>query len=138
VFADPWLTKYAVRSMMSKAAAASVNVAIGDRLHRLQRPVVYGATKASMIGFTRSLAARGRQDGRDRERRRAPVSIDTDMTQGLGEDGREQVKRRSALRRLRTSMTWPTRSSSCSATRQEHTGTVLTVDAGNTLSGRLA
>src|SRR5437667_10869580 len=60
---------------------------------------VYGATKASMIGFTRSLA---REVGRlgVNVNAIAPGFMETDMTQGLEGERREQVAGRSALRRF--------------------------------------
>jgi len=93
---------------------------------------VYGATKASMIGFTRSLA---REVGRlgVNVNAVAPGFIETDMTQGMAEKQRDQVARRSALRRL------PEVDDVADAVEfllsdksRNITGTVLTVDAGNT------
>jgi 3-oxoacyl-[acyl-carrier protein] reductase len=60
---------------------------------------VYGATKASMIGFTKSLARELGQLGIT-VNAVAPGFLDTEMTAGLGEGGRDQVVRRSALKRL--------------------------------------
>jgi 3-oxoacyl-[acyl-carrier protein] reductase len=93
---------------------------------------VYSATKASLIGFTRSLA---REVGRCgvNVNAIAPGFLDTEMTQGLDSEGREQVARRSALRRL------PEPDDVAEAVEfllgpkaRNITGTVLTVDAGNT------
>ncbi|PYV39870.1 MAG: 3-oxoacyl-ACP reductase [Acidobacteria bacterium] len=93
---------------------------------------VYGATKASMIGFTRSLA---REVGRlgVNVNAIAPGFMETDMTQGLEGERREQVARRSALRRF------PDVEDVADAVEfllgakaKSITGTVLTVDAGAT------
>ena len=60
---------------------------------------VYGATKASMIGFTRSLA---REVGRVgvTVNAVAPGFLATEMTAMLGDDQRQRIARRSALQRL--------------------------------------
>ena len=93
---------------------------------------VYGATKASMLGFTRSLA---REVGRMgvNVNAVAPGFMDTEMTQGLDGQQREQIARRSALQRL------PEIDDVVNAVEfllgdkaKNITGTVLTVDAGNT------
>src|SRR5205823_13448321 len=93
---------------------------------------VYGATKASMIGFTRSLA---REVGRHgvNVNAVAPGFVETEMTESLGEEQRAQVARRSALRRL------PDAEDVADAVEfligdkaKNITGTVLTVDAGST------
>lgn len=93
---------------------------------------VYGATKASMLGFTRSLA---REVGRKgiNVNAVAPGFLDTKMTEGLDEEQRQQIARRSALRRL------PALDDVANAVEflmgeksAGITGTVLTVDAGAT------
>ena len=60
---------------------------------------VYGATKASMLGFTRSWRARSGALGIT-VNAVAPGFMDTEMTARPGEAQREQDRRRSALRRL--------------------------------------
>ena len=105
---------------------------LNQRLRRLQRISVYGATKASLIGFTRSLA---REIGRMgvNVNAVAPGFVDTDMTQGLTDEHRQQIIRRSALKRLvdiddvANSVEFL-----LSDKAKSITGTVLTVDAGNT------
>jgi 3-oxoacyl-[acyl-carrier protein] reductase len=93
---------------------------------------VYSATKASLIGFTRSLA---REVGRRgvTVNAVAPGFLDTEMTRGMDEERREQVARRSALRRM------PEVEDVADAVEfllgskaRSITGTVLTVDAGST------
>src|SRR5215468_2955020 len=126
------LTKYAVRSMLSEGGGRIVNVASIIGFTGYSGLSVYGATKASMIGFTRSLA---REVGRHgvNVNAVAPGFIDTDMTQGLGDEQRGRVARRSALRRL------PEIADVANAVEfllgdkaKNITGTVLTVDAGST------
>src|SRR5262249_3382366 len=78
------LTKYAVRSMLSEGGGRIVNVASIIGFTGYSGLSVYGATKASMLGFTRSLA---REVGRHgvNVNAVAPGFVDTDMTQGMGE-----------------------------------------------------
>jgi 3-oxoacyl-[acyl-carrier protein] reductase len=93
---------------------------------------VYGATKASTIGFTRSLA---REVGRSgiTVNAVAPGFIDTDMTLGLKDEQREKIVRRSALRRLAEVEDVANAVEFLLSDRAKNiTGTVLTVDAGST------
>ena len=126
------LTKYVVRSMMSEGGGRIVNVASIIGFTGYSGLSVYAATKASMLGFTRSLA---REVGRlgVNVNAVAPGFMDTDMTQGLEGEEREKVARRSALRRL------PEVDDVASAVEfllgdgaKSITGTVITVDAGST------
>jgi len=93
------LTKYVVRSMMSDGIGRIVNVASIIGFTGYSGLSAYAATKASMIGFTRSLA---REVGRlgINVNAVAPGFLDTDMTHGLAGEQRERVLRRSSLRRL--------------------------------------
>jgi 3-oxoacyl-[acyl-carrier protein] reductase len=126
------LTKYIVRHMMADGGGRIVNVSSIVSSTGYSGLSVYAATKASMIGFTRSLA---REVGRLNVNVNAvaPGFMETDMTQGLEGERRDQVARRSALRRLpavddvadAVEFLLGARSASI-------TGTVLTVDAGTT------
>jgi 3-oxoacyl-[acyl-carrier protein] reductase len=126
------LTKYVVRAMMADGGGRIVNVASIVAFTGYSGLSVYAATKASMLGFTRSLA---REVGRMgvNVNAVAPGFLDTDMTQGLDETQRSQIARRSALRKLpavddvaeAVEFLLGDRSASI-------TGTVLTVDAGST------
>ena len=93
------LTKYVVRHMMADGGGRVVNVASILGFTGYSGLSVYGATKASMIGFTKSLA---REVGRlgVNVNAIAPGFMETDMTQGLNGERLEQVARRSALRRF--------------------------------------
>lgn len=126
------LTKYIVRHMMANGGGRIVNVASIIGFTGYSGLSVYGATKASLIGFTRSLA---REVGRlgVNVNAVAPGFIDTDMTSALGDEERQKIARRSALRRL------PDGTDVANAVEfllgdkaRSITGTVLTVDAGNT------
>src|SRR5205085_3475094 len=93
------LTKYAMRSMMTSGAGRIVNISSIIGFTGYSGLSVYGATKASMLGFTRSLA---REVGRMgvTVNAVAPGFVETDMTQRLDDAQRRQIERRSALRRL--------------------------------------
>lgn len=123
------LTKYVVRGMMSKRSGRIVDVASIIGFTGYGGLSVYAATKASMLGFTRSLA---REVGRlgITVNAVAPGFLDTDMTHGLAGAQREQVVRRSALRRLAGVDDAVTFLLSDKA--QSISGTTLTVDAGAT------
>ena len=126
------LTKYAVRAMMSEGKGRIVNVSSVIGFTGYSGLAVYGATKAAMLGFTRSLA---REVGRlgINVNAVAPGFMDTEMTSALAGEDRDKVARRSALRRL------PEVEDVASAVEfllsegaRNITGTVLTVDAGST------
>ncbi len=126
------LTKYAVRGMMSERAGRIVNVASIVGFTGYSGLSVYAATKASMLGFTRSLA---REVGRlgITVNAVAPGFLDTDMTHGLAGAQREQVIRRSALRRLAgVGDVADAVEFLLSDKAQSISGTVLTIDAGAT------
>jgi 3-oxoacyl-[acyl-carrier protein] reductase len=126
------LTKYVVRSMMSEGAGRIVNVASVIGFTGYSGLSVYAATKASMIGFTRSVA---REVGRlgINVNAVAPGFIDTDMTHGLAGEQRQQVVRRSALRRLADVEDVANAVEFLLGDKARSiTGTVLTVDAGAT------
>src|SRR5436309_1927940 len=93
------LTKYVVRAMMADGGGRIVNVASIVGFTGFSGLSVYAATKASMLGFTRSLAREVGKLGVN-VNAIAPGFVDTEMTHGLGEEHRQQIVRRSALRRL--------------------------------------
>lgn len=126
------LTKYLLRSMMAARSGRVVNISSVVALTGYQGLSVYSATKASLIGFTRSLARELGPLGIT-VNAVAPGFVDTSMTGELGEEERKSIIRRSALRRL------PSIEDVANAVEylvgekaRNVTGTVLTVDAGNT------
>jgi 3-oxoacyl-[acyl-carrier protein] reductase len=126
------LTKYVVRSMMADGGGRIVNIASITGFTGYSGLSVYAATKASLIGFTRSLA---REVGRMgvNVNSVAPGFVDTEMTQGLKEEQREQIARRSALRRLTEIDDVANAVEFLLGCKSKSiTGTVLTVDAGST------
>jgi 3-oxoacyl-[acyl-carrier protein] reductase len=126
------LTKYVVRSMMSDGSGRIVNVASIIGFTGYSGLSVYAATKASMLGFTRSLA---REVGRlgINVNAVAPGFMDTDMTHGLADEQRKQVMRRSALRRLADVEDVANAVEFLLGDKARSiSGTVLTVDAGAT------
>ncbi len=126
------LTKYVVRTMMSEGQGRIVNVASIIGFTGYSGLSVYGATKASILGFTRSLA---REVGRlgITVNAVAPGFLDTEMTHGLAGERREQVTRRSALRKLAgIDDVAHAVAYLLSDKARSISGTVLTVDAGAT------
>jgi 3-oxoacyl-[acyl-carrier protein] reductase len=126
------LTKYMVRSMMAAGGGRIVNISSVVGLTGYAGLTVYSATKGSLLAFTRSLAREVGQLGIT-VNAVAPGFVDTEMTHGLTPAQREQITRRSALRRMpqindvahAVDFLFSDRASNI-------TGTVVTVDAGNT------
>ena len=126
------LTKYVVRYMMADGGGRVVNVASIVGFNGYSGLSVYSATKASMIGFTRSLA---REVGRMgvNVNAIAPGFVDTEMTLELKGERREQVMRRSALRRMTDAEDIADAVEFLLGPKAKSiTGIVLTVDAGST------
>jgi 3-oxoacyl-[acyl-carrier protein] reductase len=126
------LTKYVVRSMMADGGGRIVNLASIIASTGYSGLSVYGATKASIIGFSRSLA---REVGRMgvNVNSVAPGFINTEMTHSLKEEQRQQIERRSALKRLADVDDVANAVEFLLSDKAKNiTGTVMTVDAGNT------
>jgi 3-oxoacyl-[acyl-carrier protein] reductase len=126
------LSKYVLKSMMSQREGRIVNIAsivAGTGYSGLS---VYSATKASLIGFTRSLAREVGQLGIT-VNAIAPGFIDTEMTHELNPAQRQTIARRSALQRMAEPVD-VARSVLylLGEAGRNITGTVLTIDAGNT------
>ncbi len=126
------VTKYAVRSMMAHGAGRIVNIASIVGSTGYAGLSAYSATKAALIGFTRSLAREVGPLGIT-VNAVAPGFIDTEMTSGLGHDQRDKIARRSALNRLAEIGDVANAVEFLLSDKARNiTGTVLTVDAGNT------
>jgi 3-oxoacyl-[acyl-carrier protein] reductase len=126
------MTKFIVRSMMADGGGRIVNVASITAFAGYSGLSVYSATKASLIAFTRSLA---REVGRMgvNVNAVAPGFVDTEMTSTLKDEHREQIMRRSALRRMVEIEDVANAVEFLLSDRAKNiTGTVLTVDAGST------
>jgi 3-oxoacyl-[acyl-carrier protein] reductase len=127
------LSKYVIRSMMAdNVGGRIVNIASITGFSGYSGLAVYATTKASLIGFTRSLAREVGALGVN-VNAVAPGFIDTDMTSKLKEDERERIVRRSALRRLAAVDDVANAVEFLLGDKADNiTGTVLTVDAGST------
>jgi len=126
------LTKYVTRTMMADGGGRIVNIASITAVTGYSGLTAYGATKSAMIGFTHALAREVGSMGIN-VNAVAPGFVETDMTAGLNGENLQRITRRSALRRL------PEVEDIANAIEflmgpgaKNVTGTVLTVDAGNT------
>jgi 3-oxoacyl-[acyl-carrier protein] reductase len=126
------LTKYVVRSMMNEGVGRIVNISSIVAYTGYNGLSVYAATKAAMIGFTKSLAREvGRLD--ITVNAVAPGFLETELTATMSGEQRERVARRSALQRLANTRDVAEAVAFLLSDKAHNiTGTVLTVDAGST------
>jgi 3-oxoacyl-[acyl-carrier protein] reductase len=126
------LTKYLVRSMMSARQGRVVNISSIVGSTGYSGLSAYSASKAAIEGFTRALAREVGSLGIT-VNAVAPGFVDTEMTHGLTEKHRLQIAKRNALKRMTTvgdiadAVTFLMGDQAANIT-----GTVMTVDAGNT------
>jgi 3-oxoacyl-[acyl-carrier protein] reductase len=126
------LSKYVVRSMMLQKEGRIVNIASIVAATGYSGLSVYSATKASLIGFTHSLAREVGQLGIT-VNALAPGFIATEMTQELDETHRQQISRRSALKRMADPIDIARSVEFLLGDAGRNiTGTTITIDAGNT------
>jgi 3-oxoacyl-[acyl-carrier protein] reductase len=126
------LTRFLVGGMMAKGRGRIVNMSSIIASTGYSGLSVYGATKASLVGFTKSLA---REVGRAgvTVNAVAPGFIATELTSDMSEEDRARIAGRSALRRLaEVEDVAAAIAYLLSDAGKNITGTVLTVDAGNT------
>jgi 3-oxoacyl-[acyl-carrier protein] reductase len=126
------LTKYVVRQMMADGAGRVINMSSIIATTGYNGLSVYGATKAAASGFTRSLAREVGKLGIT-VNAIAPGFVDTELTQSLSEEQRKRIAGRSALRRLpETDDVARMVEYLLGDGGRNITGSVLTIDAGNT------
>ena len=126
------MSKYVVRGMMAEGRGRVINISSIVASTGFNALSVYAATKASLIGFTKSLA---REVGRVGVNVNAisPGFIDTEMTHGLEDSERERVIGRSALRRLAAPEDIAAMAAFLMGEGGRNiSGAVMTVDAGGT------
>ncbi len=126
------LTKYASRSMLMKLQGRVINIGSIIASTGFNGLSVYGATKASMSGFTKSLA-RDLGKAKITVNTIAPGYMATAMTSGLEGEKLKSIERRSPLGHLATvEDVAGTVSYLLSDDAKNITGTTITVDAGST------
>ena len=125
------LTKYLVRQMMKQGRGRVVNISSTIAQTGFSGLSVYGATKAGLEGFTRSLS---------REVGRAGITVNcvapgymlTDMTRGLEGEKLESIKRRAPLGLPSTINAAHAVLFLLEDGAEKTTGSVITVDGGAT------
>jgi 3-oxoacyl-[acyl-carrier protein] reductase len=126
------LTKYVVRSMMTEGQGRIVNMSSIIASTGYNGLSVYAATKASLIGFTKSLAREVGKLGVT-VNAVAPGFMNTEMTEALSEKDRARIESRSALKRLAAVEDVARMVEFLMGDGGRNiTGAVMTVDAGNT------
>jgi len=126
------LCKYALRSMMLERSGRIINIASIVAATGYSGLSVYAATKAGLVGLTRSLAREVGQLGIT-VNAVAPGFIATAMTADLDATMRDKIAHRSALRRMADPADVAAAVQFLMGEEARNiTGTTLTVDAGGT------
>jgi 3-oxoacyl-[acyl-carrier protein] reductase len=126
------LTRCVVRSMLTENRGRIVNIASILGINGYAGVSVYSATKAALVGFTRSLASEVGPSGIT-VNAVAPGFLETQMTRDLA-NLRERVARRAPLRRIaEIDDVAGAVEFLLGPGAKNITGTVLTVDAGSSL-----
>jgi len=130
------LTKHVLRTMMADGGGPIVNISSIVATSGYKALSVYSATKASLNGFTRSLAREVGPLGIT-VNAVAPGFIETDLTKRLGAKEADQIRKRSALRRMARPEDGAHAVSYLLSDKAVNvTGTVMTVDAVGTAERR--
>ena len=126
------LTKYALRSMLTKKEGRIINISSIIGHTGFNGLSVYAATKSGLIGFTRSLA---------RELGKAQITVNavcpgymaTEMTHGIQSENLQKIMRRSPLGRLITPKEVAIHVGLLLSDQSKSvTGSIFTLDAGST------
>lgn len=126
------LTRAVAKSMLAQGAGRIVNMSSIIASSGSSGLSVYGATKAAMIGFTRSLARELGPAGVT-VNAVAPGIVATDIVAEMSAEDMERIKRRSALRRMAEAEDVAAAVAYLlSDGARNVTGTTITVDAGGT------
>jgi 3-oxoacyl-[acyl-carrier protein] reductase len=126
------LSRSMVRFMLADGGGRIINMASITAFSGYSGLSVYSATKAALVGFTRSLA---REVGRAgiTVNAVAPGFVSTDLTHAMTDEQRQKIERRSALKRLTVVDDVANAVEFLLSDKAKGiTGTVLTVDAGST------
>lgn len=125
------MTKYACRTMLIKGEGRIINISSIIASTGFNGLSVYGATKAGLEGFTRSLS---RELGRARITVNcvAPGYMETDMTAALQGDKLTSIKRRAPLGLPRPADVAGSVAFLLSDEAAMMTGSIITVDGGST------
>lgn len=126
------LTKYISRSMLRARCGRIINISSIIASTGFNGLSVYAASKAALNGFTKSLS---RELGKINitVNAVAPGYMETNMSAGINDKQLDQIRNRSALKRLaETSEVASAVKYLLSDDASAITGTVLTIDAGNT------
>jgi 3-oxoacyl-[acyl-carrier protein] reductase len=126
------MTKHVLKSMLASGQGRIVNISSIVGATGYSGLSAYSATKAALNGFTGALARELGPAGIT-VNAVAPGFIDTDMTHSLTAAERGKIERRSALRRMAEISDVANMVDYLMSEKARNiTGTVMTVDAGNT------